>query len=80
MKIIVFLTPKEGSLDPQGAAVEQALHSFGYQAASQVRMGRTIEWMTDEEDSDQLHKKIDQLCQDLLSNPVIEDYRYELVH
>ena len=78
MKVTVFVSPKKGSLDPQGSAVQQAMHSLDYQQASEVRVGKIIEWVTDEKDTPELRKTIDELCRNLLSNPVLEDYRYEL--
>ncbi|MFW5883630.1 MAG: phosphoribosylformylglycinamidine synthase subunit PurS [Verrucomicrobiota bacterium] len=78
MKVTVFVDPKPSVLDPQGAAVEHAMHSLGAQDASGVRVGKTITFQTAEADSPAFRQRLDKLCADLLSNPVIEDYRYEL--
>jgi phosphoribosylformylglycinamidine synthase subunit PurS len=64
----VLIRPKEGILDPQGQAVERALPALGFQGVSHVHVGRMVE--LDVEDASQL----DQMCEQLLSNPLIEDY------
>ena len=78
MKVTVYITPKKNVLDPQGAAVEQAMSHLGHKQASNVRVGKTIEFDVDSEESDSFHEALNRLCRDLFSNPVIEDYRYEL--
>ncbi len=79
MKIIVYVTPKKNVLDPQGAAVGQAMKSLGHKAVANVRVGKTIEFEIQGEDTTEFRASLDKLCNDLLSNPIIEDYRYELV-
>ena len=64
----VLIRPKEGILDPQGKAVEGALPALGFEGVQNVHVGRLIE--LDVEDPDQL----DDMCQKLLVNPLIEDY------
>jgi phosphoribosylformylglycinamidine synthase len=64
----VLIRPKEGILDPQGQAVEQALPALGFDGVRNVHVGRLIE--LDVEDPDQLPA----MCERLLSNPLIEDY------
>ena len=78
MKVVVYVTPKVTVLDPQGAAVEQAILSLGHTNAKGVRVGKIIEFTLDGEDGPELRSALDKLCKDFLSNPVIEDYRYEL--
>lgn len=78
MKVTVFVTPKATVLDPQGAAVNQAMHSLGHTDASNVRVGKTVTFDVDGVDCPELRARLDKLCADLLSNPVIEDYAYEL--
>lgn len=79
MKIIVTVLPKKNVLDPQGAAVEHAMKNFGYCPGSNVRVGKNIEFEMQEPDSPQIREKIDRICNDLLSNPIIEDYSYQIV-
>lgn len=78
MKVIVYVIPKKNVLDPQGTAVGQAMKSLGYVQAKNVRVGKTIEFEIQGNDSPSFRASIDKLCYDLLSNPIIEDYRYEL--
>ena len=79
MKARVTVMPKQAVLDPQGVAVRDALRHLGLAAASSVRVGKYLE-IEIEGDSDHaaLEDKLHALCRDLLSNPVIEDYRLEL--
>ncbi len=68
MRARVLVRPKEGILDPQGQAVERALPALGFRGVSYVHIGRLIE--LDVEDPSQLP----QMCEQLLANPLIEDY------
>lgn len=77
MKVTVFVTPKKNLLDPQGDAVGHAMASLGL-PAEQVRVGKTIEFQAAGSDSDEFRAALDKLSRDLLSNPVIEDYRFEI--
>ena len=79
MKVMVYVSPKATVLDPQGAAVEQAIKSLGHATVRSVRVGKTISFEMDAEDTPETRSTIDQLCDGLLSNPVIEDYHYEIV-
>ena len=78
MKVIVYVSPKATVLDPQGAAVEHAMKSLGHESARHTRIGKTITFEIDGEDSETFRKELDQLCDGLLSNPIIEDFRYEI--
>ena len=77
MKAKVIVTPKETVLDPQGAAVREAMQHLGFSAARAVRIGRYLE-IELEGDAAAQESKLRELCRDLLSNPVIEDYRLEM--
>jgi phosphoribosylformylglycinamidine synthase subunit PurS len=68
MRARVLIRPKEGILDPQGQAVERALPALGFEGVSHVHVGRMVE--LDVDDPGQL----DEMCEQLLSNPLIEDY------
>ncbi len=78
MKVIVYVSPKVTVLDPQGAAVEHAMKSLGHGTARNVRIGNTITFEMDGEDDEAFRKELDELCDGLLSNPIIEDFRYEI--
>ena len=77
MKVKVIVTPKETVLDPQGGAVREAMQHLGFSAAREVRIGRYLEIELDG-DARAQEPKLRELCRDLLSNPVIEDYRLEM--
>jgi phosphoribosylformylglycinamidine synthase subunit PurS len=68
----VLITPKEGILDPQGKAVEKALPTLGFDSVSDVRVGRMVELQFTD------RGELDELCEKLLVNPLIEDYLIEL--
>jgi phosphoribosylformylglycinamidine synthase len=68
MRARVLIRPKEGILDPQGQTVERALPALGFSGVSHVHIGRLVE--LDVEDPTQL----DAMCEQLLANPLIEDY------
>jgi len=78
VKINVFVTPKKNVLDPQGAAVGHALESLGFKGLKGTRVGKLIELEVDAADTPEFRARLDQVCRDLLSNPVIEDFRYEI--
>ena len=79
MKINVFVTPKKNVLDPQGVAVGHALDSLGFKGLRSTRVGKLVELEVEGADTPQFRTNLDQICRDLLSNPVIEDYHYEIV-
>jgi phosphoribosylformylglycinamidine synthase subunit PurS len=68
VRVQVLIRPKEGILDPQGQAVEQALPALGFEGVRNVHVGRLIE--LDVEDPAQ----VPEMCERLLANPLIEDY------
>jgi len=78
VKITVFVPPKKNVLDPQGAAVGHALESLGFPGLKGARIGKLIELDVEGPDSPELRARLDQVCRDLLSNPVIEDFRCEI--
>ena len=73
MKVNVIVKPKEAVLDPQGNTVRDAMRHLGMPEVRSVRIGKYMEIDVDGEDVD-LEKRLHDLCRDLLSNPVIEDY------
>ena len=70
--------PKRTVLDPQGATVKRALESLGFDGIRDVRMGKFIEVELEGKNAAALKKKIDEACHKLLSNPVIEEYTFEI--
>jgi phosphoribosylformylglycinamidine synthase len=75
----VYVTLKKGILDPQGNAVERAIHSMGYSEVKEVRVGKLIELVFEEENSTLVRERIDEICKNLLANPIIEEYSFEIV-
>ncbi|AMX84726.1 phosphoribosylformylglycinamidine synthase subunit PurS [Geobacillus subterraneus] len=76
-KVKVYVTLRESVLDPQGTAVKGALHSLSYTEVKDVRIGKFMELVIDDSDRD-IDELVREMCEKLLSNPVIEDYRYEI--
>lgn len=80
MKAKVYVTLKPSVLDPQGKAIHHSIESLGYSNISDVRQGKYFEIALDGDvDQDAARKEIEQMAADVLSNPVIEDYRVEIV-
>jgi phosphoribosylformylglycinamidine synthase len=73
VKVNVVVKPKEAVLDPQGAAVRDAMQHLGMPEVRSVRIGKYLEIEVDDK-TPNLESRLDDLCRDLLSNPVIEDY------
>ena len=78
MKATVFVTVKENVLDPQGKAVQGALHSMGFDEVGEVRIGKYMELTLDTTDVKVAEERVRTMCEKLLANTVIEDYRFEL--
>ncbi|SDC57092.1 phosphoribosylformylglycinamidine synthase subunit PurS [Shouchella lonarensis] len=75
-KVKVYVTLRESVLDPQGGAVKQALHTMAYNEVETVRVGKYIELSLT--DVDNVTARVQEMCEKLLANTVIEDYRYEV--
>lgn len=78
MKAKIIVTPKKAVLDPQGKTVQNALEHMGYRGIGTVRVGKYLEIEIAGQDAESARKQIDEACHKLLSNPVIEDYRFEI--
>lgn len=76
-KVKVYVSLKESVLDPQGSAVQHALHSMTYNEVQDVRIGKYMELTLETSDRD-LDELVKEMCEKLLANTVIEDYRYEV--
>ncbi len=76
MKVRIFVTLKDGVLDPQGKAIHHALESLDFSGVNDVRAGKLIE--LDVNASVSL-EEIDRMCDKLLANTVIENYEIEIV-
>ena len=78
MKAKIVITPKKAVLDPQGKTVQNALAHMGYTDVGAVHVGKYLEIELTGTDKAVASRQIDEACHKILSNPVIEDYRFEL--
>ncbi|WP_399630650.1 phosphoribosylformylglycinamidine synthase subunit PurS [Sporosarcina sp. SG10008] len=76
-KVNVYVTLRESVVDPQGVATKEALQTMGYKEVENVRIGKLIELELDESVTN-IDARIKEMCEKLLVNKVIEDYRYEI--
>ena len=79
MKARIHITLKNGVLDPQGKAIQQALTGLGFDAVEDVRQGKYIEVELSESDAEAARKTVSDMCEKLLANTVIENYDIEIV-
>ncbi|NPA60609.1 MAG: phosphoribosylformylglycinamidine synthase subunit PurS [Epsilonproteobacteria bacterium] len=79
MKAIVNISLKAGVLDSQGKAVHHALDSLHFEGVNDVRVGKQIVLKLTQIDKDKAMKEVEKMCEDLLANTVIEDYKIELI-
>lgn len=76
-QVKIYVTLKPALLDAQGRVVQKALSSLGYSNVEQVRIGKYLELdMTEDGD---ISEQIKEMCDKLLANPIIENYRYEVI-
>lgn len=74
----IYITLRPSVLDPAGTAVQSGLHHLGYTGVRGVRIGKYIELTLEAESLEQAQQDLDRMCDQLLANPVIENYRFEL--
>jgi phosphoribosylformylglycinamidine synthase len=78
MKAKIIITPKKAVVDPQGKTVQGALEHMGYTGVGAVHVGKYLEIELAGGDKETARQQIDDACHRILSNPVIEDYRFEI--
>jgi phosphoribosylformylglycinamidine synthase subunit PurS len=78
LRVKVFITPREGILDPQGRAVEGSLKSLGFDGIASVHVGRYITIDIDASSAAEAETVVKKMCDQLLANQNIEDYRFEV--
>ena len=76
-RVKVFVTLKPSLLDAQGRVVQNALQSLGYSGVDDVRIGKYIE-MDVKDGAGSVESQVEEMCERLLANPVIEDFRFEV--
>ena len=79
MKARVFVTLKNGVLDPQGKAIGNALHGLGFAQVGEVRQGKVIDLELTEPDATKARAGVKEMCEKLLANTVIEKYEIEIL-
>jgi phosphoribosylformylglycinamidine synthase subunit PurS len=77
-KLEVHVTPREGLLDPEGKAVEHALHALAFRGVGGVRVGRLITLSVRADDEGSARARAEEMCRKLLANPVTEDFSIAL--
>ena len=75
MKVSVIITLKKDVLDPQGQVIQKTLNSMGFGNVKEIRQGKYFEIELDEQDIKKAKSKTEEICQKLLANLVIEDYK-----
>ncbi|MEQ8201969.1 MAG: phosphoribosylformylglycinamidine synthase subunit PurS [Syntrophomonadaceae bacterium] len=78
-KANVYVTLKEGVLDPQGEAVRKSLQVLDYQEVEAVRIGKFIEVWLEAADESAARRQVEEMSDKLLANPIIEDFRVEMM-
>ena len=78
MKARVFVTLKNGVLDPQGKAIGHALNNLGFNAVGEVRQGKVIDLELSEKDEARARANVKEMCEKLLANTIIEKYEIEI--
>lgn len=76
-KVKIYVTLRESVLDPQGSAVMGSLHKMGYGSVEDVRIGKYLELVISDDVRD-IDALVNEMCHKLLTNTVIEDYRFEI--
>ncbi|MEX1034356.1 MAG: phosphoribosylformylglycinamidine synthase subunit PurS [Sneathiella sp.] len=79
MKARVYVSLKNGVLDPQGKAISHSLHGLGFDEVLDVRQGKTIDLDLADMDRESAEAEVEKMCQQLLANTVIENYSIELL-
>ena len=74
----IYVTLKPAVNDPQGLTVKGGLRSLGFDGVEGVRIGKYMEILLDAKDQDSASEQVKQMCQKLLANPVIEQFRFDL--
>ncbi len=77
MRATVLVRPKDGILDPQGDAVGASLQKLGF-AVTRARVGRVVEIDVEAADAEQARAQVEEMCRQLLANPLIESYEIAL--
>ena len=78
MRVIVEITRRPEIADPQGATILRALTELGHSGVTTLRVDRVIHLEVDDDDPDRVKKSVEEMCRQLLANPVLEDFSVEV--
>ena len=78
MKVKIQITPKNGVLDPQGKAIQKSLLALGFDEVLNVRQGKYIEIDIKEQSIEQTRLNVEEMCEKLLANTIIENYQIDI--
>ena len=79
MKAKIYVTLKEGILDPQGQAIQHSIEALGYDGFENIRVGKYLEMKISDRSIESAQRDLKEVCEKLLANTVIEEYRFEIV-
>lgn len=77
--VTIEVTLKKGVLDPQGQAIEHALHALGHETVDRVRQGKVIQLRVQAATEGEARQSVEKMCHELLSNPVMESHEIHIV-
>ena len=77
-RVKIYVTLKEGVADPQGATIKHAIDSLGYEGVDRVKTGKYFQIEVNMHDKNKVREQIEDMCQKILVNPVIENYEYQI--
>lgn len=75
----IYVTLRPSVLDPAGTAVQSGLKQMGYESVEKVRIGKYIDLKLSAANEDTARQQLERMCDQLLANPVIEHYRFDLI-
>ncbi|HLR63706.1 MAG TPA: phosphoribosylformylglycinamidine synthase subunit PurS [Lentibacillus sp.] len=75
-KVTIHIMPKQGVLDPQGKAIQTSLNGLGFSEVEDAQTGKLVELFV--ENHEDIDKRVGEMCDKLLANPVMEDYHFEV--
>jgi phosphoribosylformylglycinamidine synthase PurS subunit len=78
LEVEIYITLKKTVSDPQGLTIKHALESLGYKNLEEVRVGKLVTIKLSSKDKKKAKQKLDEMCQKLLANPIIEDYHFKI--
>ena len=79
VKAVINISLKPGVLDPEGKAIQNALHNFGFEGINEVRKGKFLEIELDQNNKKEAKESINKMCIQLLANTVIENYEITII-